>query len=243
VPRNAQSRTQSGGENEVRRGVMRRFGQIALTLVIMGLALFGPSGDLGWGMAWAYLGLFVAAVTANACLLLRRAPELIAERSRAGQGTKQWDRTLSLLMSLVGPLSVWVVAGLDRRFGWSPELSLWTQLVALAIVALGYAVWAWAMVCNRYFAGLVRIQADRGHTVAIGGPYRYVRHPGYAAFVVMYHATAISLGSLWALIPSTLTMLFTVARTVLEDRTLREELPGYAECAQQARYRLVPRMW
>jgi protein-S-isoprenylcysteine O-methyltransferase Ste14 len=34
-----------------------------------------------------------------------------------------------------------------------------------------------------------------------------------------------------------------VVRTALEDRTLRQELPGYAEYARRVRFRLVPGVW
>jgi protein-S-isoprenylcysteine O-methyltransferase Ste14 len=89
----------------------------------------------------------------------------------------------------------------------------------------------------------VRIQTDRGHTVAEGGPYRFVRHPGYvgaAAFVV---ALALMLGSLWALIPAAVALAAVIERTALEDRTLRLELAGYEAYAERTRYRLVPGVW
>jgi len=90
---------------------------------------------------------------------------------------------------------------------------------------------------------VVRIQADRGHTVATGGPYRFVRHPGYIGFIVGAFGTALLLGSRWALVPAALAGALVVVRTVLEDRTLRAELPGYADYAARVRYRLLPRVW
>ena len=101
----------------------------------------------------------------------------------------------------------------------------------------------WSMAANAFFSQTVRIQKDRGHTVATGGPYRYVRHPGYAASILFQIATPLILGSVWAFIPCGLTVLLSVVRTALEDRTLLEELPGYAEYAQQTRYRLLPGIW
>jgi protein-S-isoprenylcysteine O-methyltransferase Ste14 len=47
----------------------------------------------------------------------------------------------------------------------------------------------------------------------------------------------------WALIPGGLIAILLVIRTVLEDRTLRDELPGYADYAQRVRYRLPPGVW
>ena len=108
---------------------------------------------------------------------------------------------------------------------------------------LGYALFLWAMVSNAYFAEGVRIQEERGHRVATDGPYRYVRHPGYAGAIVAGMATPFLLGSLWALIPAVISAILYIVRTGLEDRTLMEELPGYREYAQQTCYRLLPGAW
>jgi protein-S-isoprenylcysteine O-methyltransferase Ste14 len=117
------------------------------------------------------------------------------------------------------------------------------QIAALVVAALGYALGTWAMGANAFFSKIVRIQKDRGHAVATGGPYRYLRHPGYLGTIVFELATPIMLGSLWALIPGGLGALLLIIRTVLEDRTLHEELDGYEKYAQKVRYRLLPGIW
>jgi protein-S-isoprenylcysteine O-methyltransferase Ste14 len=136
-----------------------------------------------------------------------------------------------------------IVAGLDVRFGWSPELALAIRLAALVLWLQGDVFSKWAAVSNRFYSRLVRIQEDRGHTVVTDGPYRTVRHPGYAGALLVGLATPIALGSLWALVPAVLLGLLLVIRTALEDRTLHAELSGYAAYAQQTRYRLVPLIW
>jgi protein-S-isoprenylcysteine O-methyltransferase Ste14 len=89
----------------------------------------------------------------------------------------------------------------------------------------------------------VRIQKERGHTVATGGPYQYVRHPGYTGAILSQIATPFLLGSLWALVPTIASAALYVVRTYLEDKTLRKELPGYEEYTRQTRYRLLPGVW
>ena len=117
------------------------------------------------------------------------------------------------------------------------------ELISLLVVALGYALWGWAMASNRYFSGLVRIQKERGHTVSTAGPYRLVRHPGYAGLILWTLATPLALGTLWAFVPAGLTVVAIVVRTALEDSTLRKELAGYDNYARQVRYRLLPGVW
>ena len=113
----------------------------------------------------------------------------------------------------------------------------------LLLTLLGYALFLWAMASNAFFAEGVRIQEERGHTVATGGPYRYVRHPGYVGAIVAQLATPLLLESPWAVIPSAGSAGLYVLRTCLEDRTLVEELPGYREYARRVRCRLLPGVW
>jgi len=132
---------------------------------------------------------------------------------------------------------------LGNRWGGSPQLPLTLELVAFAVVIASYLFSTWAMVVNRFFSAVVRIQTDRGHTVVTTGPYRFVRHPGYAGGAIGYLVTPFALGALWVLIPALLTIAALVIRTALEDRTLQAELPGYAGHAQKTRYRLLPGIW
>jgi protein-S-isoprenylcysteine O-methyltransferase Ste14 len=108
---------------------------------------------------------------------------------------------------------------------------------------LGYALFLWAMACNAFFAEGVRIQTERGHAVVTNGPYGFVRHPGYVGAILSQVSTPFLLGSPWALIPSIASGVLYVVRTCLEDQTLRQELPGYAEYTQHTRYRLLPGVW
>ena len=218
---------------------MRWIVKIAVLSAIFGLALFLSAGTLGWGMAWLYLGLYVAQQVALVFLL---PPDLLAERASIQENTKRWDRFLVGLGALWLPLAFFVVAGLDYRAGWT-DTSPALKTIALVDVVLGILVSSWGMVSNRYFSGTVRIQDDRGHQVATGGAYRYVRHPGYAGGILHHLAVPLLLGSWWALIPGFLGAAVLVVRTALEDKTLHQELPGYAEYVQRTPYRLLPGIW
>jgi len=132
---------------------------------------------------------------------------------------------------------------LDERFGWSPPQATAIHVLGLILMALGQLLFTWAMVSNPFFSTAVRIQIDRGHTVASGGPYRYVRHPGYVGYIVFLLATPLIFGSLWGLLPAAITGMLFIVRTALEDKTLLQELDGYKEYAQRVRYRLLPPLW
>jgi protein-S-isoprenylcysteine O-methyltransferase Ste14 len=224
-------------------GIVKRLIQVIISTLIQALVLFLSAGRLDWMEAWVYLGVYVGFIVVNTIVLLRVSPELIAERARIKEGAKDWDRPLAAIVSLFGPLVTFVIAGLDVRFGWSPPLARELWLAALVFMGLGYGLSGWAMASNRFFSGLVRIQKERGHTVASGGPYRYVRHPGYSGWLMAYVATPFVLGSLWALVPAVLTVAVMIFRTRLEDRTLWAELDGYQAYARRVRYRLLPGVW
>jgi protein-S-isoprenylcysteine O-methyltransferase Ste14 len=231
--------SQTGDAEATRKAIVRRVIQVASMLVIFAASLFLASGRLDWVMAWAYLGLYVGMIVATGLVIER---DLVAERARIGEGTKDWDRVLGSLSILLVTPGALIVAGLDERFGWS-QVAPVVQIVAVGFVILGSALSVWAMASNKFFSSTVRIQKDRGHTVVSAGPYGLVRHPGYLAWCISAPATPLMLGSLWGLIPALLGVCALVIRTSLEDRTLRDELPGYQDYARRVCYRLLPGLW
>ncbi len=136
-----------------------------------------------------------------------------------------------------------IVCGLDYRWQASGPVAPWLKWTALVLLIAGYAFSLWALIANRFFSTVVRIQRERGHTVVSSGPYRFVRHPGYAGGLLYYLMTPLLLGTLWGFVPVTLEIGLVVLRTALEDRTLQAELPGYADYARRVRYRLIPGVW
>jgi protein-S-isoprenylcysteine O-methyltransferase Ste14 len=169
-------------------------------------------------------------------------PAILEKRGRMNAGTKRYDRVFAALW-LALAFATPVVAGLDVGRGAGVRLPLAGIYVGLAVMLLAYLLGAWAMAVNEHFELTMRIQADRGHRVVSEGPYRMLRHPGYLAAIVGGATTPFILGSLWALAPVAATVLLFVVRTALEDRALREELPGYREYADRTRHRLLPGIW
>jgi protein-S-isoprenylcysteine O-methyltransferase Ste14 len=214
----------------------------AVGLVVMAVALFASAGRLDWWPGWAALAVMAAWIAATAFIVIRIHPDLLAERLGPRRGAKTWDVAIMSGLGLA-QLARYVVAGLDARYGWTGGMPLAAQLAAMALCVAGYAVVVWATAANAYFSQIVRLQPERGQTVVSGGPYRFVRHPGYAGAIVYECALPILLASWWALGISVVTVLLLVIRTALEDRLLRAELAGYAEYAQRVRDRLWVGVW
>ncbi len=244
---NANPKTQQGNGKLKSSGITPRiiFWMLIFVMVLPTLVLFVSAGRWDWTAGWVYIFTMIVATLLSRIFLLLKTPELVAERvsSLSAEDAPSWDKLLVLLIVFVGPLSVLLVAGLDKRNAWSPEISSTVQIISLGVIVLGYLFATWAMLANRFFSGTVRIQEERGHTVETGGPYRFMRHPSYSGGIVATLATPLMLGSFWALIPAVLTSIIFSVRTALEDRTLQEELDGYKEYAGKVRYRLFPGVW
>ncbi|HYG59053.1 MAG TPA: isoprenylcysteine carboxylmethyltransferase family protein, partial [Symbiobacteriaceae bacterium] len=176
----------------------RRMIQVLVVLLAMGAVLFGSAGRMGWGMAWAYLGFYVALLAVNAAIFRRKDPDLLKERGEFHPDAKPWDQVLAPMTSLFGLVAILLVAGLEQRYRWSPGFPLLWQVLFQVVVATGYTLLSWAMFANRFFSSVVRIQTERGHSVATGGPYRAVRHPGYVGMLIYTLATPVALNAPWA---------------------------------------------
>lgn len=220
---------------------------LVITFLFVVVAPFLPlliSQQWDWWQAWVHAIVSIGGFVISRALAARRHPDLLAERARMLRhaDAKPWDKTLAPLVGLGGAM-IPLVAGLDALFGWSAGFSLPVEIVALAFILAGYALGSYALIENAYFSGMVRLQIDRGQQVVSSGPYRWVRHPGYAGALLAYLATPFLLDSVWTLLPALFLTAVLIVRTRLEDQTLQVELPGYREYAQRVRYRLAPGVW
>ncbi|MFN2211934.1 MAG: methyltransferase family protein [Anaerolineales bacterium] len=228
-----------------RRVIIKWIIQSILGVIGYALIIFISAGTLDWVWGWVLVGLVFVFLLAHPLLLVPINPELLVERGKGlgDEGVKTWDRWVAGFAAGVMPLSSWIVAGLDVRFGWTGPVPLVYHLFGLLGSIAGYGLFLWAMISNAYFSEGVRIQDERGHTVATGGPYRFVRHPGYSGAILSQLSTPFLLGSIWSMIPSFGSAMLYILRTYLEDSTLTEELPGYLEYTQVTRFRLLPGIW
>ena len=222
----------------------RVIGQLIFFIVVIPFLPLLISRQWDWWEAWAYAILYILGFVVSRVLVARRHPDLIAERAHYMQqeNTKSWDKLLSLFLGF-GGIVVMLVAGFDALYNWSPPYSLPVKIISMFALLLGYALGSYALIENRFFSGTVRLQTERGHQVITSGPYRLVRHPGYAGALLTYLATPLFLDSSWAFLPIMFTVILMIIRTYLEDRFLQNELEGYSDYTKRVRYRLLPRVW
>jgi protein-S-isoprenylcysteine O-methyltransferase Ste14 len=227
----------------VRKGLIVWIVKALLGMPLIGLILFALAGTVHWVDGWVFFILGLLAVSAHFLVLLWANPALLAARSRDlyEQEAPRWDKILVALGAAVFPYASWGVSALDFRFEWTTWMPLALQVAAVVVFVLAWAVILWATVANRFFTTTVHIQP--GHRVEDTGPYRFVRHPGYVGAMLYYTVSPLIMGSWWGLIPALLADVCIVWRTVLEDRFLHANLPGYPDYAARVRHRLVPGVW
>lgn len=223
-------------EGQMRKGIGMLFGT-----AISVAGLFGVAGTVTWWNAWVFLA-FMALTGAFTYRIIRNSPGLSEERRTAAAKAKPWDLKLVRLINLALPAML-VVSALDMRFRWSPPVPVAVSVAALVAMIPAAMLTYRAIAANLFFSSHVRIQLDRGHIVVSTGPYRVVRHPGYAGSVILNLLVPLALGSWIAMVLGIGTSVLLVYRTLKEDRVLMEELPGYITYAKQVRNRLIPRIW
>ncbi len=191
---------------------------------------------------WVYAVFFLVGLESSYFVTRRVAPDLMEDRVAWHQGVPRWDRWIvSALM--FAPVVTALIAGLETHWHKTGSVHDIGFTLGYFIGGGGWQLTQSAMAVNPFYAPVVRIQSERWHKVIDRGPYRYVRHPGNLGTLILYGSAPLMLGSSWAWAPSLLWVVLIIVRTALEDRTLRRELPGYAQYTERATSRLIPGIW
>jgi protein-S-isoprenylcysteine O-methyltransferase Ste14 len=225
------------------RLLLKGITQAGAMVLATGSAFFLSYGGFDWPQAWVLLAMWAAYYLLMALYGTQRSPEAVKARVESFDREFQpWDRWIIPVYVLLS-YGVYVLCGLDAgRYGWS-AVPGWVVWLAYLLVIPVYVVPFWAVMSNPFASGTARIHDERGHYAVSAGPYRFVRHPMYAAMIPFGFAFPLFLGSYWAMIPGMLVVALFTLRTALEDRFLQENLEGYREYAEQVRWRLVPGVW
>ena len=207
-------------------------------LLLVGLLLFLPAGSFGYLCGWLFVGLLFAPMLIAGFIMLLKSPEFLKKRldAKEKQTTQKGVVAFSGLMFVAG----FVVAGLDFRFGWS-YVPMWVAITASALFLTAYALYAEVMRENAYLSRTIRVEENQ--TVVDTGLYGIVRHPMYAATILLFLMIPLILGSWYALIVFGFYPVIIIIRLKEEEALLTRELTGYATYKQKVKYRLIPFVW
>jgi len=217
--------------------------QIAILFLVLALVLFLPAGTIAWRPAWIFLVLFFCFVISVTLWLYKHNPGLLQERMIVFKSDQEaWDKVLFTLTE--GLFFAWLgLMPLDAvRFRWS-QMPVWLQVIGAILLLCSFYLFFLTFRENPYLSSAVRIQTERGQTVISTGPYHYVRHPMYAAFIPFVLGTPLLLGSWYGVLLGPILVVIVAIRALLEERLLRKKLKGYDIYMAQVKYRLIPYVW
>lgn len=225
------------------RALFKTLSGILASLLLIAVLLFAGAGRLNWVLGWLFVAVWGLLKVVFVLLLRWHDPALLVERATRHENTQPYDRWI-VPIYFVFSFGTILVAGLDGgRFRWSGEMPITLIIISYGIYLFGNGLASWAVSANPFFSAESRLQVDRNQIVTRLGPYRVVRHPAYLAAIIIWPVTGPMLESWYAVIPGLLAALMMVIRTIYEDRMLHKELFGYAEYAQEVRFRLFPGIW
>jgi protein-S-isoprenylcysteine O-methyltransferase Ste14 len=223
--------------------IARLLKQLLIGVSAIGALLLVPAGTLYWPAAWVFLATMAVLSFGSGLWLAKTDPELLAERMRPMLQADQPTADKIFVVTFGAAALIWfVVMGLDWRFQAS-RVPLALQAIGLLMLISSTAAMMWVMRKNSFAVPVVKVQAERGQQVIDSGPYAYVRHPMYSAVVLFFIGVALVLGSWWGVAMVPLFVVLFAVRAVIEERTLKAGLPGYAHYVARVRYRLLPGLW
>jgi len=217
--------------------------QVVSTLVIYALPLLIPAGIRAWPSAWVFLGLWYGFWLLILIWLYVQNPDLFWERMlTTTTGQKVWDKILGPLLYVAIFLWLLFTAFDAGRFHWS-SVPQSVEIIGAFILGASFVLFFLTFRANSYLSPVVRVQEDRRQVVITTGPYRFVRHPMYAATLIFFLGTPLLLGAWYGVLVSPIAVVVLAWRAVLEEKTLQKDLPGYDEYMTRTKYRLIPFVW
>jgi protein-S-isoprenylcysteine O-methyltransferase Ste14 len=212
--------------------------QSILSLFVMGALLFLPAGTFDYWEAWVFIAVFVACNLPLTIWVAINDPQLLERRMRAGpMAEKEKSQKIIMTIALLAFAGEVLIPAFDRRFGWS-EVPTSVVILGNALIAISYVGFYFVFRENTYGAATIRVEENQ--KVISTGPYAVVRHPMYAAALILMLGIPLALGSWWGLLAFVFGVPALVWRILDEERLLKRDLPGYAEYMQRAPFRLIP---
>lgn len=221
--------------------LLKGFLSLFALIIVMAAMIFIPAGTLDYWQAWLFLACYFAASLVVSLWLLRNDQALLERRMRGGPFA-EGERSQKVIMTItsIGFIALLVIPGLDRRFGWSDMPGAIAILGDLLLLAGWFGILI-VFRANSFAAATIQVASDQ--KVISTGPYAVVRHPMYAAALLMLLGIPISLGSWWGALVLLALLPALAWRLIDEEQLLVRDLEGYSDYRRKVRWRLIPYVW
>lgn len=207
-------------------------------LLLVGLLLFLPAGSFAYWQGWLLIGILFVPMFAAGLVMMAKNPELLRKRLNARE--EQGEQRQVIAWSGIMFLAAFILAGLNWRFRWLllPDWAVW---IAAALFLLAYLLYAEVLRENAYLSRTIEVQENQ--KVVDTGLYGVVRHPMYAATVLLFLSMPLVLGSPISFAVMLFYLPLIVKRIRNEEEVLKQGLEGYADYMKRVKYRLIPGVW
>ena len=212
--------------------------KFAAGLLLTALLVFLPAGTLYFPNGWLFCALLFIPMFVLGVVLLIKSPDLLQKRLDAKEDAAVQKGVVGI--SAVVFAAGFILAGLDFRFGWS-AVPVWVVVLASVLFLFAYGLYAEVMRENAYLSRNITVQENQ--RVIDTGLYGIVRHPMYAATILLFLMIPLILGSWYAFLVFLLYPILISIRIRDEETLLEAELSGYAEYKKRVKYRLLPFIW
>ena len=210
----------------------------ACGLLLVGLLLFLPAGSFAYWQGWLLIGILFVPMFAAGLVMMAKSPELLRRRLNAKE--EQGEQKQVIAGSGLMFLASFILAGLNYRFGWL-SLPRWLVWTAAVLFLLGYLLYAEVLRENVWLSRTVEVQEHQ--QLVDTGLYGVVRHPMYAATLLLFLSMPLVLGSPVSFVVMLLYLPLIAKRIRNEEEVLEQGLEGYADYKKRVRYKVIPGIW
>ena len=209
-----------------------------LGVVLIGLLLFIPANTLSYWNGWLFMGLLFVPMFIAGIIMMIKSPELLRKRLNAKEKESEQKLVVKLsgLMFLVG----FIVAGLNYRYSCI-LLPNYVVIISSIIFIVAYIIYAEVLRENAYLSRTIEVQENQ--KVIDTGLYGIVRHPMYAATILLFLSMPLVLGSIISFIIFLVYPFIISKRIKNEEEVLERELTGYSDYKQKVKYKVIPFIW
>lgn len=209
-----------------------------LGVLIIGILLFIPAGTIEYWNAWLLMGLLFIPMFIVGIILMIKNPDLLKKRLNAKEKEKSQKKVIALsgLMFILG----FVCAGLNFRYSWItlPNIVI---IISSIVFVISYILYGEVLRENAYLSRTIEVQENQ--KVIDTGLYGIVRHPMYAATILLFLSIPLVLGSIISFLIFLIYPIIIAFRIKNEEKVLERELEGYREYKNKVKYKIIPFIW
>jgi len=222
-----------------KQSLEKRVLTVVLPAVIFVAAfMFIPAWTLNYWQGWLFLLTLFIPMFCVMFYMIKFQRKLLEKRLMVKE--KREEQAFIQILNTLIFVAAMIIAGLDHRFGWT-IVPVWAVIAADIVMLAGYVFFIRTMLYNEYASRIIVVQ--KGQKVIDTGPYAVIRHPMYAAGILMYLFIPMVLGSFWGMVPLLFIPITLIFRLLDEEKALIKGLKGYKRYMKKVRYRLVPWVW